>query len=64
MSIAKNNIINQKIQPKVPSAFSKSSKEGMTLASFQQALLSIHDKRKSTKNSYEKVIASLEQIIE
>lgn len=64
MDRTKHNIITQKIQPKIPISLHKGNKEAMNLAAFQQALLSIHDKRKSTKNSYEKVISSLEQIIE
>ena len=59
MDRTKNNIITQKIQPKIPNPFSKGNKQAMNLANFQQALLNIHDKRKSTKNSYEKVISSL-----
>ena len=56
--------ITSQIQPKLPTNIGKKSNEVMNLADFKQALINIHDKGRSTKNSYEKVIFSLEQIIE
>lgn len=56
--------IAKQIRPQVTTTLPKRKQELTPLVQFQQAFLQIHDKRRSSKNGYEKVIAALEQMVE
>ena len=52
------------MQVKLPASIPSKIPQANPLKHFQEALLSIHSKKKATQNGYETVIASLQQVVE
>ena len=54
----------KQMQVKLPTSIPSKIPQANPLKHFQEALLSIHSKKKTTQNGYETVIASLQQVVE